>query len=700
MATHKLTPEQEEVIEASRRGVRRLKVEALAGTGKTSTLVELAKDLKIRKSRQKTLYVAFNKFVVDEVSVKIGRFADAMTVNSLALRMVGREFQIKLTDTPQRMTAHQAANLLGIPNDFVFSANIEHSNGVVAEQEFRITRERMAGMVSRAVLRFCDSLDRQIDVSYFEDYERLGPKSGMAPIPAELKHALVDYAHDYWADISNPNSFRFRFRHEHYMKLWHLSNPIIPYDTVLFDEAQDADPLMRDVVERHQGEVVWCGDRYQAIYGWRGAVNAMEEVVADETLYLTKSFRFSTAIANVANSFLGPLGGRLVQGAAAHESAIRYETLPDVEIFRKNSTLLERFMELAHNGTDVRTDVDLGEYERVVSGVLALVRGERPRHPDLVEFETFQSLNEWLRDQEVEDDEFRILLRQIMRHDLNSLLEALIKARESQTSSSGRLLTTAHKVKGLGFDRVVIADDFPAFSFRDSRISDRDLVVVPSGKEPPKSWKSGNFTHIPYEIAPELYRERFGIEPTESQLWWLCPSREEWQLAYVAVTRAQRELVHPFSKVETELGRIGLTLEGNVQPADIIPPDSFDVTGEWKKPPLGAALSFSEFPDITVAGSSFYQLALEQITRGKTRVNEGWQEPAVIQREPENKFDPNAVSVKIDGQIVGYIPKELAPRVGELLGDSLFEVPALIVGGYEFKGARASFGVRLFLAWE
>ena len=69
MSNFALTTEQLAAIDANRRGIRRLKIEALAGTGKTSTLVELAKDMKVRKSRQRTLYVAFNNYVVDEIFV-------------------------------------------------------------------------------------------------------------------------------------------------------------------------------------------------------------------------------------------------------------------------------------------------------------------------------------------------------------------------------------------------------------------------------------------------------------------------------------------------------------------------------------------------------------------------------------------------------------------------------------------------------
>lgn len=691
-----LTAEQQAVIDASRLGVRRLKVEALAGTGKTTTLVELSKDLKIRSSRQRTLYVAFNRFVVDEVALKVSRFADAMTVNSLALRMVGRQYQAKLSEGPKRVSLRQAADLLGIDSPLVYTLSFPNAGGSTVEKMIKLERERLASLVSSAILRFCQSLDRELDESHFDTHLYLGPKTGQVPVPTHVNQFLVDIARDYWADICDPNSRRFRFRHEHYMKMWHLSNPVIPYDTVLFDEAQDADPLMRDVVERHQGEVVWCGDRFQAIYGWRGAVNAMQEVEADQTLYLTKSFRFSSSIAEIANSFLSPLGGRSVDGVAVHESAVVQTTTPDVEIFRTNQALIERFMALARTGVSVRTDVDMAEIERLVVGLISLRNGQRPAHGDLAEFETLFGLSGWLADLMVEDDEFRVSLRKVMRHNLDELLEALAMARNSQDVTTGRLLTTAHKSKGLGFDRVIVHDDFPAFSPKDPRIEPTDLRWAETAEHLVTGWQGGVFVEVPPDHAPELF---IGRETGESQrLWWRCPSKEEWQLAYVAVTRTQRELVHPFIDIDQVVGREFLsgTKERVVEDFE---PEQSNVTTSAKHPVTLGVLTWSEEPDVTVAGSSFYQDNISRVVARIVKTDDRWPVVAYVAREPDNAFDSNAVVVTVEGLPVGYIPKELAQVVGASLGDAIFEVPGFVVGGYRNRGNQVAFGIRLCLAW-
>ncbi|MDH8329884.1 UvrD-helicase domain-containing protein, partial [Klebsiella pneumoniae] len=65
------------------------------------------------------------------------------------------------------------------------------------------------------------------------------------------------------------------------------------YDTILFDEGQDANPVTLDIVMNNSCQKIIVGDDHQMINRWRGAENALsvvEERGAD-VLRLTKSFR-------------------------------------------------------------------------------------------------------------------------------------------------------------------------------------------------------------------------------------------------------------------------------------------------------------------------------------------------------------------------------------------------------------------------
>ena len=53
---------------------------------------------------------------------------------------------------------------------------------------------------------------------------------------------------------------------------------------------------------------MYIGDRYQQIYSWRGAINAMSKVGDANFTTLTQSFRFGDSIADLANHILARFG--------------------------------------------------------------------------------------------------------------------------------------------------------------------------------------------------------------------------------------------------------------------------------------------------------------------------------------------------------------------------------------------------------
>lgn len=93
-----------------------------------------------------------------------------------------------------------------------------------------------------------------------------------------------------------------------YVKLYQLSRPnlSLAYDVVMLDEAQDANACVRDIVLRQRCPRIFVGDANQAIYGFLGACNAMNDtnVPCTRSVSLTRSFRFGSNIASVANLIL------------------------------------------------------------------------------------------------------------------------------------------------------------------------------------------------------------------------------------------------------------------------------------------------------------------------------------------------------------------------------------------------------------
>ena len=79
-----LTDEQIQVIECSRnlKQDEILKINAFAGTGKTTTLIEITK----ANENKKYLYLAFNSSIVKEARKKFSTNVDVYTLHSLAYK--------------------------------------------------------------------------------------------------------------------------------------------------------------------------------------------------------------------------------------------------------------------------------------------------------------------------------------------------------------------------------------------------------------------------------------------------------------------------------------------------------------------------------------------------------------------------------------------------------------------------------------
>lgn len=67
----------------------------------------------------------------------------------------------------------------------------------------------------------------------------------------------------------------------------------------------------------------------------------------------------------------------------------------------------------------------------------------------------------------------------------------------------------------------------------------------------------------------------------------------------------------------------------------------------------------------------------------------------VLRREPDNRFDPNAVAVDVEGRPVGYIPKALAAKLAARIdvGEEI-KVTAVSITKSD-KPGRTVFGVRI-----
>ena len=108
-----LTAEQQEIVRFIRDETGNLGVVARAGTGKTSTIVEMAKAMRERSA----LCLAFNKAIATEMQDRLPSTCTSSTLNSLGFRAWGQALGIRLELDQYKSSRLIRAQINAIPRD-------------------------------------------------------------------------------------------------------------------------------------------------------------------------------------------------------------------------------------------------------------------------------------------------------------------------------------------------------------------------------------------------------------------------------------------------------------------------------------------------------------------------------------------------------------------------------------------------------
>ncbi|KAF3205714.1 hypothetical protein TWF106_001036 [Orbilia oligospora] len=202
------------------------------------------------------------------------------------------------------------------------SSNWSFNNGkpTVGTADNHRNPESLARVITSGIDRFCNSRDPKPTIAHLS----LGQCRTRLCNP-ELATTWLKFL---WKTIVSGKSPLMT--HDCYLKMFSLTTNLDAdqatfgkYDIVMFDEAQDANPCMENIIQRQRDAagIIIIGDPYQMIYGFRGAKNECfddERLPPTRTFHLTKSFRFGKEIADVANLILGSVGEtKLVRGGNA-----------------------------------------------------------------------------------------------------------------------------------------------------------------------------------------------------------------------------------------------------------------------------------------------------------------------------------------------------------------------------------------------
>jgi F-box protein 18 (helicase) len=438
------TAEQSAIIQST----GDLKINAVAGSGKTTTIIEYAR---ARPGGCKILYLAFNKSVKLEA---INRFASkgldnvkVETAHSLAYKHIVFKHAYKVRN--QGYKTSEIAELLNLQGN-----EEKHTEYVIANH------------INKFITYFCNS-----------DKEKVHELNYLDVVSDKKARVFVTSFYGYIETqtrllLARMDKGEIEVTHDFYLKKFQLSNPVLNFDYILFDEGQDASPAMLDVFFRQKATKVIVGDTHQQIYGWRFAVNSLEKA-AFKTLNLSTSFRFSQDIANLAMEVLkwkkhiAQKGTIPIKGTGTSR-----EVKTKAILARTNLGLLLKAIEYVTEKKKVKHiyfEGNINSYTYADEGaslydVLNLYNGQRNLVRDklISEMKDLAELEDYI--DKTEDVQLGMMVEIVKEYgnQIPGIIQA-IKAKHvdnEEKEKAEMIFSTVHRSKGMEYDSVQLVNDF------------------------------------------------------------------------------------------------------------------------------------------------------------------------------------------------------------------------------------------------
>jgi len=494
-----LTEEQKKILDCNNDAC----IEARAGTGKTTTLIEYS----LRNEKAKKIYLAFNKGISEEAKSKFNakgvKNITISTAHGLAYKsiIIGKQYKLGYNLSTYHLSKYLKTTGTGVANKLV-----AHS--------------------IKKVELFCNSADMDINTLNYEDC--LSSERAIS-FYREHKAKIDEYSNTIWKDIV---AKKIDSTHSSYLKMYQLTKPVLNYDIILCDEAQDLNPVILDIFFNQKGRKIMVGDNHQAIYSWRGAINALKLAPESyERFTLTESFRFPQSVANLGLEVLSFKEGKedgfdfsklRLLGKGQH-SKIETKAI----ISRSNIALLEKLFtqKMVYKKPYIEGGLDgLLQTNSGVSllDIYYLKKGEKDKIQNFF-IKTFRSLGELQEYYEDIDDQSINSFVNFLTKFENTLLIELDQLKKRISDSKeycDYTFSTIHKAKGNEWDQVqILSPDMFEEGF--------------PNKVPESISKKGKDGKV---ISIELTDE----ERDYKRKQWV----EELNIYYVAVTRAKVNLIH------------------------------------------------------------------------------------------------------------------------------------------------------------
>jgi DNA helicase-2/ATP-dependent DNA helicase PcrA len=443
------SPYQQAIFDWVRDGSGSAIVVAVAGSGKTTTVIN---SFDYIPSGETVVYLVFNKRNQEEAATKVPAHVRAMTFHSAGFGAYRRAFGNNVT-VDQKKTWNIIRNTFGQKDVTLY-----------------------AGFVQKLV-----GLAKQSGVGF------------LVPDEPSVWFDIMDH-HDIYTDKDDCDETRGVELARETLRLSTAMTEVLDYDDMLYmpvvhkctmfandwvfvDEAQDTNAIQRAMLKKmlkpRGGRLVAVGDPSQAIYGFRGADSDSMYRIQDQfgcvSLPLTVSFRCPQAVVRLAQEFAPHIEAH----PDAPEGIVRSDTLAgyiaggvrdtDMILCRTTAPLIQTAFTLIKSGIACHV---LGR--EIGRGLSALIEKQRPKGIDSLVEKLGRYLDretaKWLakdREDKVQAAADRVAcISALIDHlpETTRTVPALISLIDSLFSEDTNKVTlcTIHKAKGLERPRVVV----------------------------------------------------------------------------------------------------------------------------------------------------------------------------------------------------------------------------------------------------
>ena len=449
-----LTKEQEEIINSDKLS---FKINAVAGSGKTTTLLEYAK----KNSHLKILYLAYNKSLQTSLLDKLKKYnlpsMHISTIHSLAYNKI---------EAYNYTLAHDLKNQI--------IENVITKHELTVNQKAYYPIPEYVALIKDLVNFYCNSSLIALDSKLIESYKKqseLGAKilelinknetrviEHLKTILSAMKNKVIDATHDF------------------YLKMFYLNKKVstnLPYDLILVDEAQDISDVMIGIVENQSCRRIYVGDSFQQIYTFRFATNALNKI--DLPSYdLTQSFRFGDNYAKVLQNNLNSLyeinSSKPLKISGLEKTTLIGKNHIDFSkqfcvIARSTFGLIQQLVYFIHDKKKVYFEGGYNSYSFMNQTVYSIFylkqkKNDKITIDEIKDFDTINELEQFAKDTKNQD--YLNIIKFINTYGDN-IFEINKKIKEflvNDKKDADIIFTTTHKSKGLEYEQVIMADDF------------------------------------------------------------------------------------------------------------------------------------------------------------------------------------------------------------------------------------------------